>query len=103
MKPLRFKLVLASLFHIWIANHVLAQPITFLKSYNAGNSGYAVREVNGSDLVIAGSTDFYYNFRWFTMSSIASTNGQKFTIKEKLYLDTVFVLPSMVDTLFADF
>lgn len=51
-----------------------SQPITFLKTYNAGNFGYSVREVNGNSLVVAGGTDFYYNFNWFNMSPIASTN-----------------------------
>ncbi len=51
-----------------------SQTTTFLKTYNAGNYGYSVREVNGSSLVVAGGTDFYYNFNWFTMSPIASTN-----------------------------
>lgn len=50
------------------------QPTTFLKSYNTGNSGYAVRETKSSKYVVAGGTDFYYNFHWFTMSGIPSTN-----------------------------
>ena len=51
----------------------VGQPTTFLKSYNTGNSGYAVRETRSSNYVVAGGTDFYYNFHWFTMSGIPST------------------------------
>lgn len=61
---------------IGFINVIYAQPNTFLKTYNAGNNGYAVREVNGVSYVAAGGTDFYYNFQWFTMSPIVSTNIQ---------------------------
>ncbi|HRH67194.1 MAG TPA: T9SS type A sorting domain-containing protein [Bacteroidia bacterium] len=51
-----------------------AQPATFLKTYNSGNSGMMVREVNGNAYVVAGATDFYYNYHWMIMSPVASTN-----------------------------
>jgi len=50
------------------------QASTFLKTYNKGNSGYSVREVNGNSYVVAGGTDYYYNYHWMQMSSFASTN-----------------------------
>lgn len=50
-----------------------AQP-TFMKMYSTGNCGFAVREINGSDYMVAGGTDFYYNFHWHMMSPIATTN-----------------------------
>ena len=46
-------------------------PILFLKTYINGNSGYSVRELNGNEYVVAGGTDFYYNFHWFNMSETA--------------------------------
>ena len=72
-----------------------AQPTTFLKTYNAGNFGYSVREVNGNSFVVAGGTDFYYNFNWFTMSPIASTNIHliKTTSDGTLLLEKIFRIP----------
>lgn len=55
-----------------------AQPSTFLKMYNKGNSAYAVRELNGNTYVVAGGTDFYYNFHWNLMSPINTTNVHVF-------------------------
>lgn len=52
----------------------LSQPATFMKMYNKGNVGYCVREVNGNSYVIAGGTDFYYNYHWQIMSQWASSN-----------------------------
>ena len=49
-------------------------PTTFVKSYNSGNIGYVVREVNASQYVVAGSTDYYYNFHWNIMSWANTTN-----------------------------
>ncbi len=54
---------------------VLGQPSTFLKTYNTGHSGQAVRELNGNTYVVAGGTDFYYNFHWNIMSPLATTNA----------------------------
>ncbi|MBL0343492.1 MAG: T9SS type A sorting domain-containing protein [Bacteroidetes bacterium] len=51
-----------------------AQPSTFLKMYNKGNSGYSVRELNGNTYVVAGGTDYYYNYNWNLMSPLLSTN-----------------------------
>jgi len=53
---------------------VSGQPSTFLKTYNTGHSGYAVRELNANTFVVAGGTDFYYNFNWNILSPVASTN-----------------------------
>jgi hypothetical protein len=47
---------------------------TFVRMYNKGNMGYAVREVNANSYVVAGGTDFYYNWHWFIQSPIANTN-----------------------------
>src|SRR5688572_25039790 len=47
---------------------------TFVRMYNKGNTGYAVREVNGNAYVVAGGTDYYYNWHWFIQSSLATTN-----------------------------
>lgn len=69
MKKLSIIIVLTLL----IVRLVYAQPSTFLKTYNTGNSGYAVRELNGNTYVVAGGTDFYYNFNWNIMSPIATT------------------------------
>ncbi|HNS12847.1 MAG TPA: hypothetical protein PKM97_09565 [Bacteroidia bacterium] len=52
----------------------VAQPSSFLKSYINGNCGYAVREINGNSYVVAGGTDYYYNFHWSIMSPIGNTN-----------------------------
>ncbi len=65
-------------FVILVSGELMSQPSTFLKSYSNGNSGYAVRELNGNSYVVAGATDFYYNFHWFTQSSIATTNVHLF-------------------------
>ncbi|MEO8086539.1 MAG: hypothetical protein ABI763_06955 [Bacteroidota bacterium] len=47
---------------------------TFVRMYNEGNMGYTVREVNGNSYVVAGGTDFYYNWHWNIQSSLATTN-----------------------------
>ena len=46
---------------------------TFVRMYNQGNMGYSAREVNGNSYVVAGSTDFYFNWHFLTMSSLATT------------------------------
>jgi hypothetical protein len=51
-----------------------SQPSTFMKTYINGNSGYAVRELNGNSYVVAGATDYYYNFHWWIMSPIVTSN-----------------------------
>ena len=51
-----------------------AQTTVFLKTYNKGNSGFAVREVNGNAYAVAGGTDFYYNFHWMIQSPVINTN-----------------------------
>lgn len=56
--------------------HGVGQACTFVKTYNSGNTGYVVRESNGINYVLAGCTDYYYNFNWFIMSPIATTNIQ---------------------------
>lgn len=50
------------------------QPNTFIKSYNSGNTGSSVREINAGKYVAAGSTDFYYSFHFMSMSAIPNTN-----------------------------
>lgn len=72
-----------------------SQPSTFLKTYNAGDMGYCVREANGISYVSAGGTDFYYNFHWFTMSPIANTNVHllKTTTDGNLIWEKVFNYP----------
>ena len=47
---------------------------TFVRMYNKGNMGYAVREVNGNSYVVAGGTDYYFNWHWFIQSSLLNTN-----------------------------
>src|SRR6188768_4416078 len=47
---------------------------TFVRMYNKGNMGYTVREVNGNSYVVAGGTDFYFNWHWFIQSSVLNTN-----------------------------
>jgi hypothetical protein len=46
---------------------------TFMKMYNRGNSGFAVREVPGG-YAVAGGTDFYFNWHWFQLSQPATTD-----------------------------
>jgi hypothetical protein len=41
--------------------------------YNKGNMGYAVRETGGNSYVVAGGTDFYYNWHWNIQSSLLTT------------------------------
>lgn len=36
--------------------------------------GYAVRETGGNSYVVAGGTDYYYNWHWFIQSSLLNTN-----------------------------
>lgn len=55
----------------------LAQP-TFLRIYNEGNSGHAVRQVNGGDLLVAGGTDLYFNWHWNLQSPVGSTHVHLF-------------------------
>jgi hypothetical protein len=47
---------------------------TFVRMYNKGNMGYTVREVNGNSYVVAGGTDYYFNWHWFIQSSLLNTN-----------------------------
>jgi len=47
---------------------------TFVRMYNKGNMGYAVREVSGNSYVVAGGTDYYFNWHWFIQSSLLNTN-----------------------------
>ncbi len=72
------RLNLYFLFLIVCQQLCLAQPSTFLKIYNQGECGNAVREVNGNTYVVAGGTDYYYNFHLNLMSSIANTNVHLF-------------------------
>jgi hypothetical protein len=50
-----------------------SQPTTFMRTYNKGNSGYTVREVNANSYVVAGGSDFYFNWHWHIMSPLTST------------------------------
>ncbi len=74
---------------------VCAQPSTFMKTYVNGNSGYAVREINGNTYVVAGGTDYYYNFQWNMMSPVANTNIHLFkTTSDGILLwEKIFQLP----------
>ncbi len=54
--------------------NIICQPLTFLKTYNNGNSGFAVREINGNSYVSAGGTDFFDNWHWLMLSPHVSTN-----------------------------
>ncbi len=69
MKPAGWSLLL---FTLPIFLH--AQTTVFLKTYNKGNSGFAVREVNGNAYAVAGGTDFYYNYHWMIQSPVINTN-----------------------------
>ena len=64
---------LAIVFTFICTAHSNAQS-TFVRLYNKGNMGYTVREVNGNSYVVAGGTDYYYNWHWFIQSSLATTN-----------------------------
>jgi hypothetical protein len=86
------KIVLAMFMLTAVCSKTLAQPTTFMKLYNNGNSGYTVREINGNSYVSAGGTDFYFNWHWHTMSSIPTTGVHLFKtdnngalIWEKIY------------------
>ncbi len=57
---------------------IAAQPKTFLKTYNSGNCGFSVREVNSNSYAVAGGTGLYYNYHFFMMSPIVSTNVHLF-------------------------
>jgi len=72
-----------------------AQPSTFMKTYVNGDNGYAVREMNANAYVVAGCTDFYYNFHWNSMSAIANTNIHlyKTTDDGTLLWEKIFQLP----------
>ncbi len=74
MKTVRHLSLMLFTFLICSYTHYSLGQNTFSRTYNKGNSGYAVREVNGNSYVVAGSTDFYYNFHWFIMSSLINTN-----------------------------
>ena len=63
---------------LFLAVNTAAQPVTFMKMYNKGNCGYAVREVNGNSYITAGSTDYYYNYHWHMLSGIGTTNVHLF-------------------------
>ncbi|MBP6334725.1 MAG: hypothetical protein KA444_04565 [Bacteroidia bacterium] len=84
----------------FIAHDSVAQPATFLKTYINGNSGYSVRELNGNEYVVAGGTDFYYNFHWFNMSPIVSTNIHLFKTNSdgNLVWEKIFNLPGSRST-----
>ncbi len=73
-----------------------SQPSTFLKTYSNGNSGYAVREMNGNSYIVAGATDYYYNFNWNMMSAIANTNIHLFKTTEDgtLLWEKIFPMPA---------
>ena len=92
-RNIQYYLLLIILLAINTALH--SQAITFLKNYNSGNSGYAVRQSDANSFVVAGSTDFYYNFHWFTMSNIASTNIQllKTDLNGNLNWEKIYNLP----------
>src|SRR5690349_11803470 len=47
---------------------------TFVRLYNKGNMGYTVREVNGNSFVVAGGTDYYFNWHSLIQSPLLSTN-----------------------------
>jgi len=68
------KYFLFILFFICAWSGINAQPSTFLKTYINGNNGFAVREMNANSYVVAGGTDYYYNFHWSIMSPINNTN-----------------------------
>lgn len=61
------------LFFILTSAFAAAQPSTFLRMYNKGHTGNAVREAGGNSYVSAGATDFYYNWHWMIMSQIATS------------------------------
>ncbi|HYV91066.1 MAG TPA: hypothetical protein VE978_04760 [Chitinophagales bacterium] len=64
-------------------NKANAQASTFLKTYNNGDMGYAVREVNGNTYAVCGGTDYYYNWHWLSMTPIATTNIHFFKTDDK--------------------
>jgi hypothetical protein len=70
MKHLHYTLLLL----LSLALYAQGQPSTFLSMYNHGLSGTAVREATNGDVVVAGCTDFYYNFHWHMLSPVSSTS-----------------------------
>ena len=93
---MKAKVICVSLFFCSILSADLsAQPTTFLKSFNSGNFGYSVKEANANSYVVAGATDFYYNFHWFTMSPILSTNIHlyKTNVDGRLIWEKIFQYP----------
>ncbi|MEO8067495.1 MAG: hypothetical protein ABI599_07380 [Flavobacteriales bacterium] len=54
-----------------------AQP-TFMRMYNEGHEGRAVREVGGNAYVVAGGTDLYWNWHFHLQSPIPSTGVHHF-------------------------
>lgn len=68
---------------------------TFLKMYPKGNTGYAVREVPGGGYVVAGGTDYYYNFHWMQMSPVNTTGIHLFKADQNgaLSWERIFTKP----------
>ncbi len=64
VRPIRLRLLFLVL---WTQAGIHTIGQTFFKMYNRGNSGFAVHEV-AAGYVVAGGTDFYTNWHWFTMS-----------------------------------
>ena len=72
----RFPIPLA-LAALALCEGALAQS-TFMRTYNKGNIGFAVREVNGNGYVAAGGTDYFFNWHWNQQSTVATTNVHLF-------------------------
>jgi len=50
-----------------------SQPSTFMRTYNKGNTGFTVREVNVNSFVVAGGSDYYFNWHWHIMSPLSAS------------------------------
>lgn len=63
---------------LFVCDAGFSQPSTFYKMYNRGNTGTCVREQNGNSFLVAGGTNYYYNYHWMQMSPVAATNVHLF-------------------------
>ncbi len=57
---------------------ITAQPATFLKLFNRGNQAFAVREQNMNSYLVAGGTNYYYNYHWMQQSPLGMTGVHLF-------------------------
>ena len=66
------------IFLFYCSAPIKAQPATFLKLYARGNQAFAVREQNMNSYIVAGGTNYYYNYHWMQQSPIGLTGVHLF-------------------------